>query len=122
MPELRGRYITFDQVLDETVLPAKSEVDRRSPSIPREIRQRIAERIAISAVRYAILSVEAIKSTNFVWDKVLNFETNSAAFINYAYTRSSGILRKLGRVEQPKTVNLFKQPVKQALVMELYKF
>jgi arginyl-tRNA synthetase len=122
MSARRGRYVTFDQVLDETVLRAKSEVDRRSPSIPGEIRQRIADRIAISAVRYAILSVDAIKSTNFVWDKVLNFETNSAAFINYAYTRSSGILRKLGRIEQPKTLDLLKEPVEQALVLELSKF
>src|SRR3989442_440172 len=106
MSARRGRYVTFDQVLDETVSRAKSEVDRRSPSIPDEIRQRTADRIAISAVRYAILSVEAIKSTNFVWDKVLNFETNSAAFINYAYTRSSGILRKLGKFADPKKLDL----------------
>jgi arginyl-tRNA synthetase len=122
MSARRGRYVTFDQVLDETLTRAKSEVDRRSPSLPHEIRQRIAERIAISAVRYAILSVEAVKSTNFVWDKVLNFEANSAAFISYAYTRSSGILRKLGRLEQPKTLGLLKDPVEQALVLELSKF
>jgi arginyl-tRNA synthetase len=122
MSARRGRYVTFDQVLDETLTRAKSEVDRRSPNLPEEIRQRIAERIAISAVRYAILSVEAVKSTNFVWDKVLNFEANSAAFISYAYTRSSGILRKLGRLEQPKTLSLLKDPVEQALVLELSKF
>jgi arginyl-tRNA synthetase len=122
MSARRGRYVTFDQVLDETVSRAKSEVDRRSPSTPEEIRQRIAERIAISAVRYAILSVDAIKSTNFVWDKVLNFETNSAAFINYAYTRSSGILRKLGKLAEPKALGLLKDPVEQALVLELAKF
>jgi arginyl-tRNA synthetase len=122
MSARRGRYVTFDQVLDETISRAKSEVDKRSPSIPDEIRQRVADRIAISAVRYAILSVEAIKSTNFVWDKVLNFETNSAAFINYAYTRSSGILRKLGRITEPKTFSLLTDPVEQALVLELAKF
>jgi arginyl-tRNA synthetase len=122
MSARRGRYVTFDQVLDETISRAKSEVDKRSPSIPDEIRQRVADRIAISAVRYAILSVEAIKSTNFVWDKVLNFETNSAAFINYAYTRSSGILRKLGRITESTTFNLLTDPVEQALVLELAKF
>jgi arginyl-tRNA synthetase len=122
MSARRGRYVTFDQVLDETLSRAKSEVDRRSPSLPDEIRQRTAERIAISAVRYAILCVEAAKSTNFVWDKVLNFEANSAAFINYAYTRSSGILRKLGRIAEPKGLGLLKDLVEQALVLELAKF
>ncbi|OLE70322.1 hypothetical protein AUF78_07180 [archaeon 13_1_20CM_2_51_12] len=122
MSARRGRFVTFDQVLDETVTRAKSEVDRRSPTLPDEIRKRIADRIAISAVRYAILSVDAIKSTNFVWDKVLNFEANSAAFINYAYTRSSGILRKLGKLAEPKKLDLLKDPAEQALVLELSKF
>ena len=122
MSARRGRYVTFDQVLDETATRAKSEVDRRSPDLPEEIRQRTAERIAISAVRYAILSVEAVKSTNFVWDKVLNFEANSAAFINYAYTRSSGILRKLGKLAEPKTLGMLRDPAEQALVLELSKF
>jgi arginyl-tRNA synthetase len=122
MSARRGRYVTFDQVMDETLSRARSEVDRRSPSLPGEIRQRTAERIAISAVRYAILCVEAVKSTNFVWDKVLNFEANSAAFINYAYTRSSGILRKLGKIAEPKKLDLLKEPVEQALVLELSKF
>jgi arginyl-tRNA synthetase len=122
MSARRGRYVTFDQVLDETLTRARSEVDRRSPSIPEELRQRTAERIAISAVRYAILSVEAVKSTNFVWDKVLNFEANSAAFINYAYTRSLGILRKLGKIAEPNGLGLLKDPVEQALVLELSKF
>src|SRR5438445_4689031 len=122
MSARRGRYVTFDQVLDETLTRARTEVDRRSPSISEELRQRTAERIAISAVRYAILSVEATKSTNFVWDKVLNFETNSAAFINYAYTRSSGILRKTGKIAEPKAFNLLTDPVEQALVLELSKF
>src|SRR6267143_4265380 len=122
MSARRGRYVTFDQVLDETISRAKSEVDKRSPSIPSEIRQRIADRIAISAVRYAILSVEAIKSTNFVWDRVLNFEANSAAFINYAYTRSTGILRKLGEISQPKMLNLMNDPAEQSLILQLSKF
>ena len=122
MSARRGLYFTFDHVLDETIARAKAEIDRRSPSLPEEIRNRIADRIAISAVRYAILSVEAAKSTNFVWGKVLNFEANSAAFINYAYTRSSGILRKLGKIDNPKNCKLLKEPAEQALILELSKF
>jgi len=122
MSARRGRYETFDHVLDETIARARSEVDRRSPSLSEEIRQRVAERIAISSVRFAILSVEAVKSMNFVWDKVLNFENNSAAFISYAYTRSSGILRKLGKVSMPKAHDLLTAPAEQALILELSKF
>ena len=122
MSARKGRYVTLDQVLDESIARARAEVDKRSPDLSAEAKQRVAERIGISSVRYAILSVEAVKTTNFVWDRVLNFEANSAAFINYAYTRSSGILRKLGRVEQPRGYSLLKEPAEQALVLELSKF
>ena len=122
MSARRGRFVTLDQVMDEAITRSRAEVDKRSPSLPENIRRRIAERIGISAIRYAILSVEAVKTTNFVWDKVLNFEANSAAFINYAYTRSSGILRKLGTVRAPKDYHLLNEPAEQALTLELSKF
>lgn len=121
MSARRGLYFPLDQVINETIARAREEVDKRSPNIPDAARQRIAERIAISAVRYAILSVEASKPMNFVWDKVLNFEANSAAFINYAYTRSSGVLRKLGKLDRPKSLDMLKEPVEQALILQLSK-
>ncbi len=121
MSARRGRYVTFDQVLDEALLRASDEVEKRSPDLPQAVKKRVAERISVSAIRYALLSVEAVKSTNFVWDRVLNFESNSAPFINYAYTRSLGILRKLGRIEKPKGFDKLNEPVEQQLVLSLAK-
>ena len=122
MSARRGRYVTFDQVLDEALLRASQEVEKRSPDLPQEVKKRVAERISVSAIRYAMLSVEAVKSTNFVWDRVLNFESNSAPFINYAYTRSLGILKKIGKVEKPNGYDKLNEPVEQKLVLSLAKF
>jgi arginyl-tRNA synthetase len=122
MSARRGRYATFDQLLEEAYLRAREEVDRRSPDLPDYVKLRVAERISISAVRYAMLSVEAAKSTNFVWDRALNFEANSAPFINYAYTRGLGILKKLGRLERPKAFDRLTEPVEQSLILSLARF
>ncbi len=122
MSARRGRYVTFDQLLDEAFVRAKDEVDKRSPGLPPSVKDSIAERISISAVRYAMLSVEAVKSTNFVWDRALNFEANSAPFINYAYTRGLGILKKLGKLERPKTFDRLNEPVEQNLILSLARF
>ncbi len=122
MSARRGRYVTFDQVLDEALLRATEEVEKRSPELPEEVKKRVAESMSVSAIRYAMLSVEAVKSTNFVWDRVLNFESNSAPFINYAYTRSLGILKKLGRVEMPKGFDKLNEPVEEKLVLSLARF
>jgi arginyl-tRNA synthetase len=122
MSARRGRYVTFDQLLDEAFLRAKEEVDKRSQDLPNEVKERVARRISVSAVRYAMLSVEAIKSTNFVWDRALNFEANSAPFINYAYTRALGILKKLGKTERPASFDRLKEPAEQNLILALARF
>ncbi len=122
MSARRGRYVTFDQLLDEALARAKQEVAKRSPELPTELVERVAEKIAISAVRYTILSVEAAKSTNFVWERALNYETNSAPFINYAYTRGLGILRKIGKFEMPTRFDRLTEPSERSLVLVLAKF
>jgi arginyl-tRNA synthetase len=122
MSARRGRYFTFDQVLDEADLRARAEVEKRSPDLPAEVKERVAERIAVSAVRYAMLSVESAKSTSFVWDKALSFETNSAPFINYAYTRGLGILRKIGKFTPPSGFSLLSTRAEQLLILQLSKF
>jgi len=122
MSARRGRYITFDQVLDEALVRARSEVEKRSQDLSPEVRERVAEHLTVSAVRYAMLSVEASKSTSFVWDRALSFETNSAPFINYAYTRGRGILRKLGKVMPPKAFDRLSSPSEQRLILQLSRF
>ncbi len=118
----RGRYVTFDQVLDEARARARVEVDKRSGDLPEEVKNRVAERISVSAVRFTMLSVEAAKSTNFVWDRALNFEANSAPFINYAYTRGLSILKKIGEIQVPKKFDRLNEPVERALVLAVSKF
>ena len=121
MSARRGRYVTFDTVLEEAVIRARKEVDKRSPDLPEDLKQDVAERIGISAIRYTMLSVEPAKGVNFVWDRVLNFEMNSAPFINYAYTRGLGIIRKLGKIEKPKMFDKLNEPAEQALILQLSK-
>jgi arginyl-tRNA synthetase len=122
MSARKGRYVTFDQLLDEAFLRAKQEVEKRSSDLPDEVKERVAQRISMSAVRYAMLSVEASKSTNFVWDRALNFESNSAPFINYAYTRTLGILKKLGRFDRPGSFDKLNEPAEQNLILCLSRF
>lgn len=94
MSSRRGRIVTLDDVLDEARVRALMEVRKRSPNIdPREA-ERIAEAIAVGAVKYALISVSSEKDIVFSWDKVLNFEMNSGPFLQYAYARSSSILSK----------------------------
>ncbi len=101
MSRRRGRYVTLDEVLDESVRRAYEEVERRSPELRKEERRMIAESVGLGAVKYTLLSVDPLKKITFAWDKVLNFEVNSAPFIQYAHARACNILKKAGGGESP---------------------
>jgi arginyl-tRNA synthetase len=98
----RGRFVAFDDVLDEAVERAYKEVTKKSPHLSDEERRRISEFVGIGAVRYAMISVASNKPITFTWDRVLNFEQNSAPFIQYAHARASNILAKSSHGGSPR--------------------
>ena len=94
MSSRRGHYITFDEVLDEAVRRAYEEVSKRSPMLSEEEKRNIANFVGLGAVRYALVDVDPGKPVMFTWERVLNFETNSAPYVQYTHARACSILRK----------------------------
>lgn len=92
----RGRYVAFDDVLNEAVERAYKEVSSKSPHLSEDERRTISEVVGIGSVRYAMIAVASNKPITFTWDRVLNFEQNSAPFIQYAHARACNILAKVG--------------------------
>ncbi len=123
MSRRRGRYVTFDELLQEAESRALEEVDKRSPNLPFEEKRRIAKAVGLGAIRYAMLNVSPLKVVNFTWDRVVNFEANSGPYIQYAYARANSILRKarLTRLPKPYPQSL-NHPLERRLILELAKF
>lgn len=103
MSKRMGRYVTLDEILDEAEKRAWKEVENKSPELPSDVKEEISKTIGEGAVKYALVSIAPAKQVVFSWDKVLNFEMNSAPFIQYAYARASNILKKAGRM--PKKID-----------------
>lgn len=122
MSSRKGRYIALDMIIDETVRKIFIEVDRRWPTLPRDLKLKVAEELGVGAVRYALISVSASKPIVFDWDRVVNFERNSLPFINYAYVRASNILKK--GCFKPREVDPSKlsHPQEREMIMKLCSF
>jgi len=58
----------------------------------------VAEKIAIGAIKYAILRQSPGKDIIFDLEKSVSFEGDSGAYLQYAYVRTQSILRKAGDV------------------------
>jgi arginyl-tRNA synthetase len=122
MSSRRGRYITFDEVLNEAVERAYEEVSKRSPKLSEEEKRGIADFVGLGAVRYALVDVDTSKPVVFTWDRVLNFETNSAPYVQYTHARACSILRKAARKPENADFALLKEKLERELVLFLAGF
>jgi len=122
MSRRRGRYVTFDEIIEEAVTMAYSEVAEREPEMSEKQKLNTAKTVGLGAVKYAMLSVSATKTVNFTWDSVLNFETNSGPFIQYAHARACSILRKAKFKPANPDYSLLQHPLEKQLTFKLSMF
>jgi arginyl-tRNA synthetase len=119
MSSRRGRYVTFDEVMDEAVKRSYEEVSKRSPELTEQEKQDIANFVGIGAVRYALIEIDSSKPVMFTWDRVLNFEKNSAPYIQYTHARASSILRKAARQPENPLYELLKERIEREILLTL---
>ncbi len=122
MSSRRGHYITFDEVLDEAVQRAYEEVSKRSPMLTEDEKRNIANFVGLGAVRYALVDVDSGKTVMFTWERVLNFETNSAPYVQYTHARACSILRKADREPEHPDYALLAERLEKELILNLAGF
>jgi len=123
MSSRRGRYITFDDVMDGAVQRAYEEVSKRSPGLTEEEKRRISELVGIGAVKFALVETDPVKPVVFTWDRVIDFERNSAPYIQYSHARACSILRKAAEISAGGAdYALLKEPLEQGLILGVARF
>jgi len=119
MSTRKGTVVYLDELLDEGFRKAIEILENRN--YEKEESRHIAESIAYSSIRYALLNVQLDKPIVFRWDKALNFEGESAPFIIYTHARASSILRK-GEFEGTYYPELLKHPEEIKLLKLIAKY
>lgn len=118
-----GRYITLMDVIQRATALAYEEVNKRSVHLPEEQKSEISQMVGIGAVKYTLLSVDPMRPVVFQWEKALDFERNSAPFIQYAHARACNILKRGGdnRSTKPDYAQL-SHALEKELVMMIARF
>jgi arginyl-tRNA synthetase len=99
MRSRRGILVTLDEVLDEAKARAVEEVRARNPGAPREWVEEVAEKVAVGAIKFALLRTSAPRPVTLDLDKILDFRENSGPYLQYTYARAVGILSKHGPID-----------------------
>ena len=90
-----GNSLPLRELLDEAVERAYAIVSEKTPQWSETERRHIAERVGISAVRYADLMQNRTADYVFSWEKLLSFEGHSAPYLLMAVARIYSIFGKL---------------------------
>ena len=119
MSTRKGNTVTLDELLQKTIEEAEKVVRTKRPDLDEGSVKNISESVAVSAIRFSIVRLNASKQMIFRWGEALNFEGDSAPYIMYAYARASSILRKTGSdSNNPEYVNV--DAAERDLLFRLY--
>ncbi|MBP0939657.1 arginine--tRNA ligase [Pseudomonas alliivorans] len=118
-----GGTVKLIDLLDEAEERAYTLVKEKNPEVAEAELRSIARAVGISAVKYADLSKHRTSDYSFNFDQMLSFEGNTAPYLLYAYTRVSGVFRKLGTpFDASKGKITLEAPQEQELAARLAQF
>ncbi|MEK7652675.1 MAG: arginine--tRNA ligase [Patescibacteria group bacterium] len=90
-----GEIITAEFLIDEVFKRVRPQMEESG--LPEEIRNEVAEKVSISAVKYSILKQKAGKDIIFDIDKSVSFEGDSGPYLQYTCVRAKSVIEKAKR-------------------------
>jgi arginyl-tRNA synthetase len=130
MSTREGTGVDLDDLLDEAIRRAREEVETRLEDRMRDDDlteadiDRIARQVGIGAVRYDIVARQPTKTITFEWERALDFEAQSAPYIQYVHARASGILAEADAMPDVTAVDTtaLETDAEQDLIREIARF
>lgn len=117
----KGIYVNADYVMDTLHSRAYAEVKLRNPDFDEQTLHRIAEEIAISALRYNMIRQDLDKIITFDIKESLSLEGDTGPYLQYAYARSQRILEKSGQQVSGNSFDRLSQEAEIVLIKEISK-
>ena len=90
----KGFGVKADDLIDKLIAATRAETDARQTARDESERQRIAEQIAIGALRYFMLKYTRNSVIAFDFKDALSFEGETGPYVQYASVRIKNIFRK----------------------------
>ncbi len=94
----QGSVIKLDDLFNEAVNKCaaiiKANAEARQDEMSAEEIQEIAEKVGLGAVIYMFVKSSRERDIVFKWDEVLDFDGDTAPYLQYTYARAKSILRR----------------------------
>ena len=90
-----GTVVLLDDLFAEAEKRALAVVELKNPELSPGIKNIVARKIALGALKYSLLSRDNTKVITFDWNTAMDVNGQAAPYIQYAYVRANSILKKV---------------------------
>ena len=90
-----GTVVLLEDLIAEAEKRALTVVELKNPELQPEIKNMVARKIALGALKYSLLSRDNTKVITFDWNTAMDVNGQAAPYIQYAYVRANSILKKV---------------------------
>lgn len=108
----KGRVVFLEDVINKSIEEARKIIIERGKIKDKEKMEECARKIGISAIKFADLSKNRRTDIVFDFKKMLDFEGDTAPYLQYTYVRASSILKKAREKREKVTENYNYEPNK----------
>ena len=94
MSTRKGNVVLLRDVINKAVSKSYETIVAKNPDL--ENKEKVAEQVGVGAVLFSALENSKIKDITFSYDRVLNFDGETAPYLQYTTARCNSILEKSG--------------------------
>ena len=88
----KGRVVLLKDLLSKSVEKAADIIEEKNPEL--ENKEEVARMVGVGATVFSALKNNRIKDIVFSWDKALNFDGETAPYVQYTHARANSVLEK----------------------------
>ena len=120
MSTRKGTLILLEHFMKRALIKAEDEILQRHGKIANL--KKLAKTIGYGAVKYSILKVSSEKNVTFQWEHALNFDGESAPYIQYSHARICSLLEKAEKLPKKADFSLLKEQEETLLIKKIAEF
>jgi arginyl-tRNA synthetase len=113
---------TADELIEKAVEYAKGEIKNRFREMGEGEKESIAHTVGVGGIRFDFLKTSPEKKIIFRWEDALNFEGDSAPYVQYSHARAARIIEKSPGRSRGVDCSILNSPDERRLVRLIAKF
>ncbi len=121
MSTRHGNFVPLREVMEKAVNMALKIIKEKNPEL--ENKEEVAKMIGVGALIFEDLTNDRMRDIEFKWEKALNFDGDTGAYLQYTYARICSIERKAQtKIDKNVDFALIQQSIEVEVIKLLKNF